>query len=265
MRTSAELVGTGLFGEEQPRAERTAAIMFAAAIAGAEIVGAVAGVVAGAVLDGLLLLALVNAPMLGFVRPASRLPVVLGLIPLLRIVSVALPLRQIPQLAWYPLVGAPVLLAVVLAARMVNISRASLRARRTGMAAQAAIAISGIPIGGVAYLILRPRPLVSPLTWHSLLLSTIVLLVFAALIEELIFRWLLQDVAVRLLGPPGLVLANALYASTYAGSLSAGFALFMGAVGLAFAVAVRGTGLLWGVVAAHALLDIGLLVIWPSL
>ena len=116
-----------------------------------------------------------------------------------------------------------------------------------------------------AYLILRPRPLVSPLTWHSLLLSTIVLLVFAALIEELIFRWLLQDVAVRLLGPPGLVLANALYASTYAGSLSAGFALFMGAVGLAFAVAVRRTGLLWGVVAAHALLDLGLLVIWPSL
>jgi membrane protease YdiL (CAAX protease family) len=248
----------------EPGAERVATIVFVVAIAGAEIVGASAGWVVGAVLDGLILLTLLNAPALGLVRPASRMPAVLGLVPLLRIVSVAVPVRQIPEIAWYPLVGAPLLLAAALAAQQMVTSLPRLRLDRNGALVQAAIALAGIPLGGLAYLILRPRPLESQLSWHVVVLDSIVLLFFPALVEELVFRWLLQDVVLRLLGPAGLLLTSALYASTYAGSLSPGFALFMGSVGLAFAIAVRRTALLWGVIGAHALLDVGLLVVWPA-
>ncbi len=244
--------------------ERVSAIAFVLAIAGAEVLGALVGVEAGAALDGVLLLVLINASVLGLVRPASLLPPILVLVPLLRILSVALPLRQVPQLAWYPLVGGPLLLGIVLAARTVGVPKPPRRSHWSGVLVQAGVALVGIPLGMAAYAILRPRALTS-LTWHGVVLAGLLLLVFAALVEELLFRRLLQDVVVRLFGPAGLLLASVLYASTYAGSLSAEFALFMGGVGLAFALVVRRTGALWGVVVAHALLSLGLLVVWPAI
>jgi membrane protease YdiL (CAAX protease family) len=243
--------------------ERAWTIAFAFALAGAEVLGVLAGVSAGAAVDGAILLVLLNASVLGLVRPASLLAPTLALVPLLRILSVALPLRQVPQLAWYPLVGVPMLVAIALAAGTVGITRPAARLGRAGVPVQLVVGLAGVPLGAAAYAILRP-PAIVAFTWPKVVLAALVLLVFAALVEELIFRRLLQDVVLRLFGLPGLLLSSGLYGAVYAGSLSVEFAAFMGGVGLLFALAARWTGALWGVVAAHTLLTVGLLVVWPA-
>ena len=244
--------------------EQAAALAFVAALVGAEILGELTSVVAGAAVDGVVLLVLLNAALLGLVRPASLLPPVLALVPLMRILSVALPMRQASQLSWYVLVGVPLLLGIALAARTVGHERPARRSRWATVPVQVIVAALGVPLGMVAYSTLHPAP-IQPLTARGVVLATVVLFLFAALVEELIFRRLLQDVVVRLFGTAGVVLVSVLYAATFAGSLSARYVVLMGVVGLGFAFAVRWTGALWGAVAAHTLLLVGLLVVWPAL
>jgi membrane protease YdiL (CAAX protease family) len=40
--------------------------------------------------------------------------------------------------------------------------------------------------------------------------------------------------------------------------------ILMGATGVGLSLAVKRTGRIWGPIGAHALLDIGLLVVWPA-
>ena len=93
--------------------------------------------------------------------------------------------------------------------------------------------------------------------------GSLTLLVFAAFVEELLFRGLLQQAAVSALGAAGLVLVNVVYAVTAIGSLSAGYAVFAGLMGCWFSIAVGRTRCLWGVIAAHELAVVGLVLVWP--
>jgi membrane protease YdiL (CAAX protease family) len=136
--------------------------------------------------------------------------------------------------------------------------------RREQLPAQVAIALAGAPLGIAAFEILTPAPVISPLTGPNFLGGAFILIVFSAFLEELIFRGLLQRGARELFGRLGLVIVSVLYASLYVGSLSAPYIAFVGAVGLMFAVAVERTGILWGVVGAHSLLNVGLLMVWPT-
>ena len=122
----------------------------------------------------------------------------------------------------------------------------------------------GAPLGVAAYEILTPAPLISPLTVPTVIGGSLLLIVFSAFPEEFIFRGLLQGEARRLFGMLGLAIVSGLYAGLFLGSMSAVSVAFMGAVGLGLAVAVDRTGVLWGAVGAHALLNIGLLLVWPS-
>jgi membrane protease YdiL (CAAX protease family) len=81
--------------------------------------------------------------------------------------------------------------------------------------------------------------------------------------EELIFRGLLQHVLIEVFGPVGLLWSTGIYASLYISSLSVAYVLFIGLVSLFFGWCVRRTGSLWGVVAAHSGVAVGMACVWP--
>jgi membrane protease YdiL (CAAX protease family) len=170
--------------------------------------------------------------------------------------SLAVPL---PNRALWPLLP-----AVVVAARAYGYSPSSLGFRRARPVAQLAIAASGAPLGLAAYAILRPAPPVPTLDRSHLLFGSLTLLVFAAFVEELLFRGLLQQAATRVFGAAGIVVVNLVYAVTAIGSLSAGYAIFVGLTGLWFSIVAGRSRCLWGVIAAHALAVVGLVLVWPS-
>jgi membrane protease YdiL (CAAX protease family) len=224
---------------------------------GAELLFVDRHVLAGLVVDAALVLALANVAAAG----EARLFGVLALVPLARLLSFTMPLGHVPPLYWHALVGAPLLPVLALAARAYGFSLSSLGLRRGGLVAQLAIAASGVPLGIAAYLILRPPPVA--LDWSHLLFGSLTLVVFAAFVEELLFRGLLQRAAIDTFGAVGAVFVNVVFAVTAIGSLSAGYAFFVGLEGGWFSFAAGRSRCLWGVIGAHALAAVGLVLVWP--
>lgn len=193
------------------------------------------------------------------------LPVLL-LAPLLRILSLVMPVQQLPQIYWFVLVGIPLLIAAVLAARLLGFSPARLGLHHYARPAQILIALTGLPLGMAAFNILRPEPLIGELDWLAILAGAAILVIFTGFTEELIFRGLLQQVTSEIFGGwAGVLFSSVLFMAMYVGSLSWAYVAFTGLVGLFFGFCVHKTGSIWGVALAHSLMSIGLLIVWPIL
>ncbi|HEX5504966.1 MAG TPA: type II CAAX endopeptidase family protein [Thermomicrobiales bacterium] len=255
----------------RPRPARLIVAGYVAAIVAAEAAGAYWGVIPGLIGDALILEALLvqyqrlARPDGAACRPLARALPALALVPLLRILSVALPTPLLPRLAWYPLIGVPLLLGVGLAARFLGCSWSALGLRPRAWGRQALIAASGAPLGLLAYALAPAPPLVATLGWRDVVAGVLILLVFVGFAEELLFRGLLRLVAGDIFGPAAVVWTSTLFAAMYIGTRSPLAVLFMGGVGLLFGYWVERTGSLWGVVLAHGLLATGAVLIWPVL
>ena len=247
------------------RTMTTVVVFYIAAIAAAEVVGVFVGVLLSIGLHAQLVLALLSSYMLMSETFGRRILPVLALAPLLRILSLTMPTPEVPQIFWHAMIGGPLLVAVALTARLLERSWTDVGLRLRMWPVQLSIALSGLPLSLWGFLFLRPKPLVATFDWRAVAIGSIILVVFSAFTEEVIFRGLLQQVASELFGRAGLLCSTALFAAMYIGSLSPSYTLFMTLVGLIFGWCVRWTGSIWGVVLAHGLLNIGMALIWPFL
>ncbi len=247
---------------------------YAMAIIGVELVSVFVGTTPGAIGHALLAFILMNhylvynpasgdtASRVDRWRDAKALPI-LALVPLLRLLSLVMPIRDMPQLTWYPLIGVPLLVAVGLTVRLLHLSPEMIGVIPRLSFAQVAIALSGVPLGLAGFLLFRPVPLIDHFDWGAVLIAALILLIFTGFAEELIFRGLLQGALQRALGPLGLVWSTVLFSGTYIGSHSLSYLLFITGVGSYFGWCVRRSGSIWGVVLAHAAITIGMLLIFP--
>jgi hypothetical protein len=239
------------------------ALAYLAAIAIAEILTTFAPPRTGLVAHAAVLLGiLVHAARVDGQKEQAFL-VSLAFAPLIRVLSLSLPLADLPLLYWYPITSIPLFAAVLIAAPTLGFGRAALglSLRRWGL--QLVIGLSGITFGVFEYLILRPEPLVSTLEWTDLLWPALILLVSTGLLEELIFRGLLQRAAIDLLGIWGIGFVAILFAVLHTGYRSLPDVLFVAVVGLFFGWVVHRTRSLLGVTLAHGLTNILLFLIMP--
>jgi uncharacterized protein len=155
----------------------------------------------------------------------ERLPLLgLSLVPLIRIVSLGLPLSDFDQRWWLYFTSVPLLAAVVLVSRSIGLTRADLGIRLPegwGWPASAAVAASGLGFGWLLRQVLE-RPIgVGEPTTGALLLFAGALIVGASLVDELIFRGALQSTSIGLLGVvPGILFASFAYATMQVGNSS---------------------------------------------
>jgi membrane protease YdiL (CAAX protease family) len=236
----------------------------ACALAGGNAVALAAGPQAGAICLAIALLGLLNVYVLMPQNAVSPLLLPLSLVALLQLMSLALAPAYVSATLLGALVGALSLLALRLAVQIEPVDSTLLRLRRRDLPGQFLIAAGGIPLGIAGELILRPQPLAALQHPAGAAVAAVVLAVLVAPSLELLFRWSLQTEILTLYGGAGLALVNVLFASLYLGTRSPGFVLFMGLTGLGLSVAVRRTNSVWGAVAAHAILIIGVLILWPA-
>lgn len=249
--------------------------VFTVILAATEVVlayySAVLGAAIHAILVGGLLLQYVSAPssnarLSGTGLPlalSSRLLPVVAQLSLLRLLSLVMPIEQISEIYWYAMVGLPVLVGSVMTARIIGFTRRDLGLTPKFGRPDIAIAASGIPLGLIGYLIARPDIEIDTDAWTTLILTSLFIIVFSGFLEEFLFRGLLQNVAVREFGKFAIVWSSVIFGIMYLGSQSLQYALFMGGCGLLFGWCYSRTLSLWSVVIAHALLSLGLLVVFP--
>lgn len=183
--------------------------------------------------------------------------------PAARILTLTLPLASLPQIFWYPFVLLPLLFAAWLVIRQLRLARVEFGLDPGNLLTQLLIAGGGLGLGAAHYLQLRPEALVTAFSWNTMLLATLGVLLAAGFIEELIFRGLLQSVALPALGRGALFYVALLFAVMQFGTRSLpafGFAL---GVGLIFGCIVYWSRSLLGVAIAHGLANITVFVLMP--
>ncbi len=191
----------------------------------------------------------------------------LALVPLVRIISLSMPLTNIPQLWWYPIMYSPLAVSAVVVMRVLGFRRedVGLSFRASSIPLQVAVAASGFGFGVAEYLILRPEAWITELTWVQVWRPALVLVVFTGFVEEFIFRGVLQRSAWEKWGWRGLIYVSILFAILHIGFLSWLDVLFVFGVAMYFAWVVKRTGSLLGVTLAHGLTNATLYLIAPFL
>jgi membrane protease YdiL (CAAX protease family) len=220
----------------------------------------------GLILHGLMLVLLILQGAVSKRRVAQRFYFSLALVPLIRLMSLSLPLTDYPFVYWYLIIGAPLFLAAFFTARIMGLSIDRLVFNLRKPLVQVLVALSGALLGYMEYVILRPQPLVAAFTFQEVWQPALILLIFTGLLEEVIFRGLLQQAAREHIGRwGGMIFAALLFAVMHLGYHSLFDFLFVLAVALYFGLVVQKTGSILGVTLAHGLTNIGLFLIFPFL
>ncbi len=189
----------------------------------------------------------------------------LALVPLVRILSLSMPLVNVPQLWWYPIIYAPLLAAAFVAMRILGYSAGQVGINLRFLPVQLAVALTGILFGVVEYQILTPESIIAELTWQQVWLPAVVLLVSTGFVEEFIFRGVIQLTAVEAFGWRGVVYVSLIFAVLHAGFLSWLDVVFVFVIALFFGWVVKKTGSLLGVTLSHGITNIMLFLVLPFL
>ena len=96
------------------------AIIYLLAITAAEAVTVLVQPVWGIVCHAIVLVAVVVHSALASDSRLQQLVLSLALVPLVRIISLTMPLVNIPQIWWYPIIYAPLLAAAIVVVRIVG-------------------------------------------------------------------------------------------------------------------------------------------------
>lgn len=241
------------------------AIAFLLAITVAEAVTVLGDPLAGIILFAIIMAATLVVPALMNNYHNSRLVLSLALVPLVRIVSLAMPVADLPQIWWFPVMYLPLFLAAILLTFILSLRLKEIGFNFRAFRLNLLIAASGVVLGITEYLILRPEPMVAELTWQAAFVPALILLLTTGLVEEMIFRGVMQKTAVEMFGRWGIVYVSYIFAILHLGFLSVLDVVFVLAASLYFGWVVHKTGSLFGVVVAHGITNIVLFIIAPHL
>jgi uncharacterized protein len=239
--------------------------LYIATIAGAEAIGAFIGNIPSILCHAILLPILLGHYALSDNAPYRRILPALALAPLLRILSISLPIKQVPWIYWTVISGIPLIVSIIMVVRLLNLPWFHFGLEIRFWRPKMLVILSGLPLSLFGFLILKPRPLTDNFSWYNLVIGSAVMVIFVGFVEEIIFRGLLQQVANELFGSKGLLYSSLLFMIMYTGSRSLEYMLFMGLVGLFFGWCIIRSASILDVTLAHGLMNIGLVLVWPFL
>lgn len=78
-----------------------------------------------------------------------------------------MPLADIPQILWYPIIYIPLLVAAIMTARILGYRLKDVGVTIKLFPVQMVVILTGLGFGLMEYLILRPEPLVAELSWQA--------------------------------------------------------------------------------------------------
>lgn len=203
----------------------------------------------------------------GTARDPALGPALLALMlgPLIRIISLTLPLGQIEPAYRYVAAGVPMLVGAVAALWLSGMRPADVGLRLTRPGLQVWVALAALPLGLVEYLILRPQPL-GALPWEAAgLLPALAVGLSTGFPEELIFRGLLQTAVRPILGAWNWVYVSVVFAVLHIGYQSPVDLVFVLLVGSLYGLVFERTRSIVGVSISHGLANAILFFVAPNL
>ncbi|MFP3910358.1 MAG: CPBP family intramembrane glutamic endopeptidase [Archaeoglobaceae archaeon] len=189
----------------------------------------------------------------------------LSLAPLIRILSITMPLSYFSLNMWFYIISICVLAAAFACIYLQGVSpfQVGIKLPRwRDLPWEIAVIVIAVPFGIVEYLILKPDPLIF-VSLTTLLSVSLMLIVSTGFMEELVFRGLIQHHSTNNLGFWGVPFVAVLFGSLHIGNVSIADFILTTAVGLVFGMTVRRTGSILGVTISHGLINIILFLVAP--
>jgi len=200
---------------------------------------------------------------------SSKLAVAISPIPLVRIVSIASPLIQFTILQWFLVISMILFSSILVAILLIgnDVSEYGFRiTEKENYHIEALIVLAGLLFGFIEYQILSPTSLVETLTLAGLIAPLIALYFGTGLLEELLFRGLIQKHSIDSFGTwYGIAFTNVIFMILHTGWESGADLIFVGVVGVIFSIVVVKTGSIVGVSFSHAITNLSLFVLTPEI
>lgn len=212
--------------------------------------------------SGLLLIMLVHTAFV-WEQPLRDLLLTLSFAPLIRLLSLSLPLVQFPLVYWYLITSIPLFAAVHIARRTLRYDGADLGLTLRGWWWQIPLGAMGIVFGYMEHLILQPKALVKTFTLQDVWLPALILMVSTGFAEEVIFRGLMQRAAADALGRWGMPYVAALFAVLHIGYRSLLDVIFVFGVAIIFGYITDKSRSILGVSLAHGVTNVVLFLVVP--
>lgn len=185
--------------------------------------------------------------------------------PLIRIISLTLPLAQIEPAYRYFFAGVPMALGALLVARTLGLGGEQIGIVWRKPRLQALAVFGSLGLGLVEFTILRPAPL-GALPWTLAgLLPAVAVGIFTGFPEEVIFRGLLQTTARPIMRSGTVLYAATVFAVLHIGYESATDLMFVFAVGLFYGWIFERSRSIVGVSIGHGLANVALFFVAPHL
>ena len=183
----------------------------------------------------------------------------------LRIINMSMPFFFTIVLYWYPMVYSPMFVSIYLILRHQDISLDEIGVTTKDLYFYSHLAVPvALGLAWVEYHIIHPDPLIPDLGIANFITLTIIMVMFVALVEELVFRAILQTRLQQSMGNwKGLLVASILFGVMHSGYGLVHEVAFMMVAGLIIGYAYQKTGSLPFVVMVHGMINILLFGLLP--
>lgn len=229
------------------------------AIAAAELLVVFVDIPVGAVAHALLAFGLIVQWVVVEPAPYRRGLAALALVPLIRILSMALVLPDLPSTAWGGLAAAALIGAAILMVRAIELAPEDLR---IGLPSDWTVTRLVILAAVVAALLVSVGTLTfEPMPTGGL---AVAFLVLAAVAEELTFRGVIQGAFRSMYGRAALLYANFPFVVVYLGTRSVVLIVVIAVLGIALGWAVERSRSIWPAIIGHAVFSLGVGLGWPA-
>ncbi|NJO07792.1 MAG: CPBP family intramembrane metalloprotease [Chloroflexaceae bacterium] len=203
-------------------------------------------------------------------HPMHRMLLCMIFGPLIRIISLSLPLAPFDFIYWLLITSIPLFATAVMGIRLLELTADNvgwnLGRGRHGLLREGAIALTGVPLGYLEYSILQPEPIIPQVSLVYIVVPFLIILISTGLMEELVFRGIMQHTVNEVLGKTAsIVLVALIFAVLHIGYKSLIDFAFVLTVGLLYGWFVSRTGSILGVTISHGLINTMLFVILPAL
>ena len=223
----------------------------------------------GTLYHGLLVMFMLHHYLLARDDPNRNKILLLAAIPLLRMLSMAMPVGLIQPLYRYPMVGIPVLVSIGIILKETNVpwSQIGLQwpqiQRSDQIWENVLIAMSGLPLGLMGYYFADPIPLLTTFSWGAVIASTLVIIFYIAILEEVVFRGMVLTTLQNTFGQMGILIATVLYTLMFASYHSIEGIILMGFSSLLYSWHVLESRSILAATISHTLMIVGMLIVWP--
>ena len=218
----------------------------------------------GIILDVILITALViNSTLTKSVKFSYLLQAMI-LLPLIRIMSLSIPVMELEPLYWLALMSIPVLVAVWMLMQSQCLSKKMVGLNTRNLPLQLLVGLTGLGFGFVEYLILQPTALVTNLSPVSVIFAGSIVMISTGLLEELVFRGIIQRNAENIIGKIwGIIFTSFLFVGFNISWNSPLDLIFIFGVSTCYGYIFQKTRSILGISISHGLCNVLLFIILP--